>query len=108
MKMQKLSQIKPDKTMKDLATDETRMFLNLRAVVADESGVATTSRSCGTPQSISSRVGRAFDGGKSKQITPNQGKSNQIKPLFSQGEHASGPGGGAGAKKFLSKPAVVA
>jgi hypothetical protein len=59
MKMRKLNQIKPNKTMKDLDTNEVQMVLDLWAEVAGESGIAATSRSYGTPQSKTLRIGQA-------------------------------------------------
>ena len=53
------NEIKPNKTMKDLATDDTEIVLSLWAAVAGESGVAAPAL---PPQSITRWVGRAVRG----------------------------------------------
>ena len=81
MNRAKLSQIKPNQTMKDLVMDETEIILGSGAAVAGESGVDAASRSCGTPQSITRRVGQAVGNGGMTNDDQRYTNKNQSKVL---------------------------
>src|SRR5450756_159421 len=96
------NEIKPNKTMKDLATDDTEIVLRLWAAVAGESGVAAPAL---PPQSITRRVGRAVgierltindqrytNKNQSKGLAYGHHKHKTTKPICRGGARRSGGG----------------